>query len=125
MANVNIACIFSWRMGSKSSRLARSNAHHTAKWLVGDLNIWSEFTGGLPQFVVVQVRFCKVITQQSEVRHDKIIAPSFMLETDDIDYQGITWFCTLHIHGTSERVKIGRIECSKCLRCRIRADLTA
>src|SRR5437588_9321599 len=123
MANVNIAPIFAWRNGIQSSRLMRRNSHHTTKWLVGDLNIRSEFTGGLPQFVVVQVRLCKVITQQSDVRYDSIIAPSLMLETDDIDYQGITWFCLLHIHWTSERMNVGNIECSKRLRGRIRADL--
>src|SRR5260370_38173683 len=111
MANVDIAPIFAWWKGTKSSWLTRRNSHHTAKWLVGDLNIRSEFTGGLPQFEVVQVRLWKVISQQSEVRYDGIIAPSLMLETDDVDYQGVAWFCTLHIHWASERVNVGEIDC--------------
>ena len=27
------------------------DAHHPAEWFVGDVDVWSKFTGRLPQFV--------------------------------------------------------------------------
>ena len=48
MANINIACIFAWWYGSKSTRFTWSNSHYTTEWFVGNLNIRSEFAGRLP-----------------------------------------------------------------------------
>jgi hypothetical protein len=123
MAIVNIARIFAWWKSIKSSRLTRRNSHHTAKWLVGYVDIRSEFASSLCQFVMVQIGFWKVISQQPKARYDGIVAPPLMLYTDNIDYQGIAWFRTFYVKRASERVDIGKIQCSKHLRRRIWEDL--
>src|SRR6266849_1078239 len=123
MANVNIASIFAWRDGRKSSRFTRPNPHHPAEWLVGNLNIWPEFTGGLSQFIVVQVRFWEVLGQQSEARDDRVPAPPLMFDADDIDHQGIPWFRALHIYRASERVNKPEVQVPDRLRGRIRINL--
>ncbi len=115
MADVNIASILARRDSRKATWLARRNSHHTAEWLVGDLNIRSKLTRGLSQLVMVQVWLWKVISQQSETRYDGIPAPSLVFDTDDIDHQGITRLGTIHVHGAGERVNEGEIQRPDCL----------
>lgn len=123
MADVNIARIFAWRNGVKPSSLTRPNPHHTTKWLVGNMNVRPEFTGSLPQLVVMQVRLREVLGQQSETRYDSVPAPSFMLDTDDIDHKGIARFRALHIDRAGERVNEIEIQGPDCLRGRIGTKL--
>src|SRR5258707_9259778 len=89
MADVNIACIFARRNGVKSSSLTRPNPHHTTKWLVGNMNIRPEFTGSLPQFVVMQGRLGGVLRQQTRNPYYRVPAQPLMLDTDDIDHKPI------------------------------------
>ena len=62
MADVNIACIFAGWDSCKAPCLTRCDAHHPAEWLIGDVYVGSKFTGGLPQFVVMQIRLCKILS---------------------------------------------------------------
>src|SRR5258708_28585520 len=103
MADVNIACIFARRNGVKSSSLTRPNPHHTTKWLVGNMNIRPEFTGSLPQLLVMQGRLREVLGQQSEHRYDRGPPPPLMLNTDHIDHKRLAWFRPLHIYPARER----------------------
>src|SRR6266849_6437763 len=104
MANINIACIFAWWNGIKSTRFTRSNSHYTTEWFVGNLNIWPEFAGRLPQFINLQVRFSEILCKQTKTRYYSIPAPAFMYDTDDIDHKGIAWLRTLHIYRAGKRV---------------------
>src|SRR5260370_3716530 len=123
MADVNIACIFARRNSVKSSSLTRPYPHHTTEWLVGNMNIRPEFTGSLPQLVVMQVRLREVLGQQSETRYDRVPAPPLMLDTDDIDLKRIAWFRALHIYRAGERVNEIEIQGPDRLRGRIGTNL--
>src|SRR5947209_14591829 len=110
MTDVNIASIFAGRNGRKPSRFTRADSHHTTEWLVGNLNIWSELTGDLAQFVVVYVRLCKVGAQQPEAWYNCVPAPVFMFESDDIDHESIAWFRTLHVYWTRKWMNDAEIQ---------------
>src|SRR5207247_11336976 len=99
----------------KSPLLTRRNSHHTAEWFIGNLNIRSKFTRGLPQLVMVQVWLREVIGQQSETWYDGIPAPSLVFDADDIDHQSITRLGTIDVHGAGERVNKGEIQRPECL----------
>src|SRR5258708_5366914 len=123
MADVNIACIFAWRNGVKSSSFTWPYPHHTTEWLVGNMNIPPEFTGSLTQLVVMQVRLREVLGQQSETREDRVPAPPLILDTDDIDHKRIAWFRALHVSGAGEGVNEIEIQGSARLRGRIGTNL--
>src|SRR5260370_36756529 len=89
MADVNIACIFAWRNGVKSSSFTWPYPHHTTEWLVGNMNIPPQFTGSFTQIVVMQVKLRGVLGMQSETRSDRMTCPPLMLETDDIYHNRI------------------------------------
>src|SRR5258708_13280013 len=81
MADVNIACIFAWRNGVKSSSFTWPYPHHTTEWLVGNMNIRPEFTGSLTQLVVMQVSLREVPGRQSETPHGTLPPPPLSLFT--------------------------------------------
>src|SRR5260370_14310187 len=84
MADVNIACIFAWRNGVKSSSFTWPYPHHTTEWLVGNMNILPEFTGSLTQLLLMQVRLREVLRQQSRTREDRVPAPPLMRYTYEL-----------------------------------------
>src|SRR2546425_996778 len=124
MANVNIASIFAWRDGRKSSCFTRPNSHYPAEWLVGNVNIWPEFTGGLSQFIVMQIRLWEVFCQQSKAWDDRVPAPPLMFDADDIDHQGIPWFRALHIYRAGKRVNKAEVQVPDRFGRRIRDNLS-
>src|SRR5947207_15913448 len=111
MTDVNIAGIFAGRDGRKPPGFTRPDPHYTTEWLVGDLNIRPELTGDLAKFVVVHVRLCKVATQQPEAWYDRVPAPAFMFDTDDVDHESIVWFRPLHVHRARKWMNEAEIQC--------------
>src|SRR6266516_4490958 len=104
MADVNITRILARRNGIKSTRFTWPNSHYTAEWLVGNMNIRSEFAGCLPQLIVMKVRLWEIFSQQAKSWNNSIPAPALMFDTDDIDHKCITWFRTLHIYRAGKWV---------------------